>query len=332
MLYALVDTLGEEAAVLIAKKAMGAPGFKPPEYGEISEGQLEAFLNICFREIKLERLPDILAGRLVPRWKEVVRLLVDRFGRCIPDGLGHHVTDDNRNFRTDQLAFDTAAIAEHLARVKEFYPFPNAEFPSVDEAETKYQSILAWLNLPENQQNGISNLFQRPHFLGVMPKVPAGDFGETLEKLVDVAGRSYTKALNRPFENYRSGSLTGQVTLAEVTRYSEFVKAVSEGPVIWVAFRACLQGFFIPADREQEVRMPGRFILSGGWDTAMDVMAYPEVLLRDYLTPGLDCAANTWSPDGHSLLFYVLDDNTRFAYRPLYAARAHWSAGFLILG
>ncbi len=329
-LIAIVDAIGEDAAKLIAAKELGKDTFVHPKYGPISLGRLEALLNIIFRDISLDRLPDILAGRLVPQWIEKVRLVVDSTFRCTPDGLENHVTPPNTQFRRlAPTAYDTMIIMERLARLKEFWPFKSVQFPSADEVKTHYQAIMDWVKRSEHEENGIANLALGPHYLGVMPRMEVVDLGTTVEKLVDAGGLSYEQQFRgRKFTNHRKGSLAGKVVIADGVRYGQFVQKVSEGAVVWVSF-PCLQGFSILAQREQEARMPDRFTLGGALDGATELMLYPDHIAVDYNTVGRDCSANTWQ--GSSLCFKAYDDRLGFSDRFLVASD-RYSGSLVVLG
>jgi len=329
----LVELLGgDEVARVMVNRARLPEDWIHPKYPDLTGGQVEAFLNIALAKIGAERLPDILAGRLMPKWEKNVQLLVDKNGRCIPDGLLSNVVGANRNFFQNQPTLDTAGITALLARHKEYCHFPCAAFPSVNEIETRYAAILQWLNLPENEENGAKNLLNVPHFLGVLPQIPAGDHGAILESLVEAAGRSYIKQFpNRKFYNNLRGQLVDNVKIADSARYGEFVRRATTGSLVWASFRTCLQGFSIPADREQEARMPSRFILSGGLDIAVAMAMYPEILAHDFNTPGLDMAALQFGSADYSLFFNAFDSRLRFIRRGL-GAYGYFSGGLLLLG
>lgn len=315
---------------LIANR-LGQPDFQMPKYGMISEGQLEALLNIVLGSAGgAEMLDDILKRRLVLEWKRVKPLLVSLSdGRCIPEDLDDKVLPPNTSFKLGQTDFSESSVSTHLSLTQKFYPFPDARFPSLDEVMTRFQKILQWLNSPENQENGVVNLLKGAHFLGIMPQTKVDDLGELVEALAEAAGRSYLKQYpERAFNNYRKGELKGLVGVAEGVRYQQFLQRLSEGSLIWLSFRTCLQGFSLPAARQQEGKMPEPLILCGAVDTAMDVLAYPEILACNYQTVGQDCSANTWR-SGRSLFFQAVDGRLGFDGRFLGAGES-CSSGFLL--
>jgi len=107
---------------------------------------------------------------------------------------------------------------------------------------------------------------------------------------------------------------------------------MKERPTVGLWFANPLQGFSIPADREQIAAFTDQsIILSGAIDTALAWVATPQVLARDWHTPGYDCSALAWKSAVYSLLFKAIDDSADFDYRGLYAYDAY-SGSVLVLG
>ncbi len=329
---ALVRAHGEQEALRLLQTSAQWPGFQAPKYGDITEGRLEALLNIIFGGIGEQYLEDILKRRLVPEWKRVERLLMDSVGRCIPEDLEDTVLPPNTSFKLEQADFKPTSVSARLDALREFYPISGAEFPSLDEVMTRFEQIQKWLQSPRNQESGVVNLLQGAHFLGIMPKIKVDDLGAFVEMLVEAAGQRYKKQYpERQFHNYRRGELKGKVGIAEGARYGNFMRRASKRSSVWLSFRACLQGYSIPAAREQEKKMPERLILCGAVDTAMDIMAYPEILARSFQTVGQDCSANTFSSADHSLYFEADGGYLGFDDRDL-DANGSCSGGLLLLG
>jgi len=61
--------------------------------------------------------------------------------------------------------------------------------------------------------------------------------------------------------------------------------------VIGILLPNPLQGFSIPACREYADSLPEILHLAGGYDFSAALAAYPDVLGRDFNTPGNDMAA-----------------------------------------
>jgi hypothetical protein len=76
--------------------------------------------------------------------------------------------------------------------------------------------------------------------------------------------------------------------------------------------------------------LPEDFVLSGAIDVMTGLTAYPDVLARDFKTPGLDCAANGWRASQMSMLFKAYDERAYFGDSPLYA-HERCGAGVLLL-
>ena len=70
-----------------------------------------------------------------------------------------------------------------------------------------------------------------------------------------------------------------------------------------------------------------------GIDTAEAMVAYPDILARDYYTPGLGMSALQWQSADYSLLFEAYDDELYFGRRgDLGDALACYSGGLVVLG
>jgi len=301
-------------------------------WDRLSGGQQRAYASLIWRAAngELVQLEGLRQGRFQLNFEEAIHLLVDRRGLCLPEDLAGKVKSPNRDFKLTQVGLEERDVKQYRSLWQEHWPF-DGNFPSLDEIMTRYQRILDWLKSDANQQNGVANLLNGPHYLGMMPKVRVGDLGTFTEKLVEAAGRSYLQQFpGRQFNNYRRGELAQAVGLAEGVRYHKFLWHIARHPVVWLSFRTCLQGFSIPAAIQQERKMPERLILSGAPDAAMEMIAYPRSLARNFHTVGMDCAANTFQSEG-SLYFRASDDRLDFGYGSLIASE-DYSSGLLVFG
>jgi hypothetical protein len=79
--------------------------------------------------------------------------------------------------------------------------------------------------------------------------------------------------------------------------------------------------------------LPESLILAGGFDIASAIAMYPDILVRDWHTPGYDLSALSSQSPGHSLSFVAHDDGLRFSHRgALGSAGVSYSSGLLFLG
>ncbi|OGL84328.1 hypothetical protein A3J03_00345 [Candidatus Uhrbacteria bacterium RIFCSPLOWO2_02_FULL_46_25] len=283
----------------------------------LSEGQSEALL----RNVWLagggdqggnEAVHALLRGEMKVILQDAIVLLVDATGRCIPLPTikGEHV-DANRDFCLVQPAIDYAAI---LGRLQQFFA-PGMKFVSAEEFAKQATALIT--RIRETKQ--VANLLKGVCLPIVLPQITVANYGQTLEEtFLTAAERAYQAQYpDRTFYNYRAGTLAGQVQIVEESRHQRLVEKMAKGPVVLIHFPNPMQGFSIPADRKMISALPEGFMLAGALDTATSVVAHTVTLARNYHTPGLDCAANSWR--GLSLCFKASDDGLGFRYRRLIA-------------
>jgi hypothetical protein len=159
------------------------------------------------------------------------------------------------------------------------------------------------------------------------------DLGSELELLLNGVANSYKKTFNdREFTNLRKGQLSGNVSVAKNSRQEKLVEKMKDGPVIGFYFPDALQGLSVEASREQMEQLPKEFILSG-LDAIIAMIMYPDILARDYNTPGMDLSALQWQSAGYSLSFVSYGDRLSFGlYGDLSNALDDYSGGLFFLG
>ncbi len=260
--------------------------------------------------------------------QDAIRLFFDKHGRRIPEGLQANVCDANRSFRLDQPKLDMEVdFANRISRLHGCLSIDTEVTAEQLMAET--ERLLAMIR--ENPQ--IANIANGVCLPVVLPKLVTDDLGAELELyLAGVAG-SYAKTFGgRTFYNHRKGTLANKVSIAPGSRHDQLVSRMKEGPVIGLHFPNPLQGFSIHADREQMSTLPEGFILSG-MDTPIATMMYPDILARDYNTPGLDMAALQWRSADCSLRFRASGGRLGFGFTVrLASAYDRYSGGLLFLG
>lgn len=221
--------------------------------------------------------------------------LIDANGRAIPPaGFKFGVVDANKAFYYVQPELDLRAIYNTY---RDAIP-GDMEIVTYEYFEVEVQAILA--ELEANRQ--VANLTKGLYLPIILPKHAFGDYGDALGgvylKMVKCA---YEEAFpGRTFENYRKGTLAGQVQIVDGTRHDKLIGMMREQSVVGV-YTLPFQGFSIPADREMIKMFPDNWLLSGAIDTAMAFAAFPSTLARDYNTPVADCAAVSWQDPGISL-------------------------------
>jgi len=295
------------------------------KYGTVTLGQVEAAIN----KLGGQEVWDAwLRGEKTMTVEDTIQLLFERNGRRIPQGLKAAVCDAKRDFRLDQPKLEVEAdFANRIARLHDCLSMDTGVTAEQLKAETERLLVL----IRENSQ--VANIVDGVFLPVVLPKFVTDDLGAELELYLAGVGNSYTKTFgDRKFYNHRKGTLASELNIVDGSRQYQLVERMKQGPVIGIYFPSPLQGFSIKADREQMATLPEGFILSG-LDTAIAMVMYPDVLARDYRTPGLDLAAFSWRSSDYSLCFGASDDGLGFDYGG-YLARAYscYSGGLLFLG
>jgi len=294
------------------------------KYADWTRGQVEALINI----IGEETAKGLLAGDVLAEFKEVVKKFFDKHGQRIPEGLQANVCDANRSFRLDQPKLDMETdFANRILRLHGCLSIDTEVTAEQLMAET--ERLLAIIM--ENPQ--IANITNGICLPVVLPKLVTDDLGAELEMYLAGVNNSYKKAFSdRSFNNYRKGDLSDKVSFVDGSRHDQLIERMKEGLVIGLHFPNPLQGFSINADREQMSTLPEGFILSG-MDTLITMVMYPDILARDYNTPGLDLAALQWQSADDSLFFRANDGTLVFGVAgDLAYADGHFSGGLLFLG
>ncbi|MFH1551378.1 MAG: hypothetical protein ABIC36_00685 [bacterium] len=291
------------------------------KYADWTRGQVEALINI----IGEENAKGLLAGDVSIEFKEVVKKFFDRHGRRIPKDLQANVCDANRDFRLDQPKLDTES--DFANRILRLHGCLNIDTEVTAEqlmAETKRLLDIIW------EKFQITNIVCLPV---VLPKLVTDDLGAELELYLAGVNNSYAKTFsNRKFYNHRIGILANEVSIVDGSRHDQLIARIKEGPVIGLHFPNPLQGFSIHASREQMSTLPEGFILSG-MDTPIAMAMYPDILARDWNTPGLALAAFSWQSADYSLSFRAFDGRLAFGYTVCLAfAYDYCSSGLLFFG
>ena len=352
-IVALIDHLGGSETARAILQGRELPEVK---YGDETLGRWQALIDklggatvqrILNGELKVEIVEggyrDNGKAVLVPEGEggstekvlltpETTTLLIDRHGRRIPpQGMQAKAKDANWDFCLEQPAIGYARRLAHLTR---YFP-EGTKFSSTEEFVRHTKEILDWIRGHEQ----ISNLLTGDDLKVVrlpicLPKLEVEDYGRTLEEIfLTAAASSYREQFpDRKFVNHRQGELANQVSIAAGSRHKQLLARMVEGPVTGVFFSNALQGYSIDADCEQVASLPENILLAGGFDTITALTAYPDVLARDYHTPGLDLAALFWQSSRYSLGCWARGARFDFG-RTFRLARAFGSssAGLLVL-
>ena len=294
-------------------------------------GQIAAILNKVSGGDR-KKLEAILQDEVEVNLVERVLKLADKNGRIIPSkDLENAARDPNKNFHLIQPQFKI--IDDYAGRLVRFQEsFKEGPVMSAADFEGRSNQLIAEI---KNNKN-LANLLNGVYLPIILPRVPSfTDYGETLEKVFLPAVKfSYEKQFpDRKFYNYRKNELSGKIIIVSGVRHDKLIERIKHDFLVAIYFPNPFQGFSVSASREQMATFPESLVLSGGFDTASAMAIYPDVLARDWNTPGYDLSTLAWQSPGYSLYFEAYDDRLYFYDRGyLGFAFGDYSSGLLFLG
>jgi len=304
------------------------------KYADWTRGQVEALINI----IGEENAKGLLSGNISAEFKEVIKKLY-KHGRRIPEGLQANVCNADRDFRLNRPKLDEEVdFANRILRLHECLSIDTEV--TAEKLMTETKRLLALVR--GNSQ--IANIANGVCLPVVLPKLVTDDLGAELELYLDGVSNSYVKTFGyRKFYNLRKGTLANEVSVVDGSRHDQLIARMKECPVIGLHFPNPLQGFSIHADREQMSTLPpvrrsqngegGEGFILSGIDTSIAMVMYPDILARDWNTPGLYMAALQWQSADYSLGFRAGGDKLDFGSTDgLADASGCYSGGLLFLG
>jgi hypothetical protein len=290
------------------------------------QGWTTGDLNALVKNLGGEEVArKIQRGEVKVSVEDVLKVLFDKHGRRIPEGLSASVCDANRDFRLDQPKLD--AELDYAKRITRLHDCLSVDTKvTAEQLKMETERLLALIR--DNSQ--IANITNGVWLPLVLPKMETDDVGAELERYLKAVSKSYVEAFgDRKFYNYRKGTLANEVSIINGSRHDQLIERMKQGPVIGILFPSPLQGFSINAQREQMATLPEEFILSG-LDTVIAMVMYPDVLARDHNTPGLDLSAFSWQSADYSLGFWAYRGTLdSFNTGNLSDARKNYSGGLL---
>jgi hypothetical protein len=210
-------------------------------------------------------------------------LVDDERGRCIPSPYTRRrvVKPDERC----RLVQPPIEYKETFGRIRKF--LPELEFCSAEQFEAKGQDLLHQIQDDERTRA----LLKGVHLPLVFPKFDVHDYGLVLERV-------FLEALERSYKEYfpqlcfynATYQLGGKVNVDRPSRHGELIARMKTGPVVGIFFPNPLQGFSVSAARQMIARFPENYCLSGAIDSAIALIANPDVLAGDAWRPRI-CTA-----------------------------------------
>ncbi|MDD2807489.1 MAG: hypothetical protein PHW95_03165 [Patescibacteria group bacterium] len=290
---------------------------------ELSHAHWKALANKCGG---LENVIAVLQGEQEITLREIIKLLIDRNGRGIPDKsvVKSNVCDANRAYYFDRLPDDYDFAAMLSLWQERFKQNPGMDAKEFRERIAGIRGMIA----ANRQIRNLDTPNAAPWFPLILPQIPLQkpegdeaveakqmDYGTLLEDtLLPAVEASYIAAYpQRQFINYRKGELSGQVTIVE-ERHAKLYQDLANGPIIGILFPTALHGFSPFAQREMITLMPEHCSLEGPMDMGVAETLYTRQLSRDNNTPVKDCSAVQWRDPEYSLYFNADDDELGFDY------------------
>jgi len=267
------------------------------KYGNWTLGQVEALINTIGEDPALA----ILRGEKIVKVEKAIFKFFDKNGRRVPQkGLQNNVCDPNKDFYLVQPELKKVRdYADRLIRFQEaFHPGPMF----LGDFERKAKELLSELRVNKL----LANLLNGIYLPIILPKLENfSDYGKTLEQtFLSAIQASHQKQFpNESFYNREKNELAGEVSIIPGTRHEKLIEKMKQGIVYAIYFPNPLQGFSPLASREQMQDLPESLILVGGFDASAAQVMYPDILSRDFETPGYDLSALQYQSSNYSFYF-----------------------------
>ena len=251
----------------------------------------------------------------------------DNNGRCIPNGINAQYNQKTRRyFVCEQPEIAYKNIHERLVK------HLNIDNPiSLKEFTDRAEGIIHDLS-NDKQSKNILNGVRIPFML---PKDSALDLGYHIEKkYICAVKESFEESYpNRNFVNHHKSGLSGKISIAIDSRHDQLVKEMSHNLIVGYYF-PCITEYALPAAIEQIQKLPSKFLLAGGYDTAAALIGTPNLLLRTNGYPPLLWLAGLQSEsDGVGYHFEAYGYNLTFNRRVHFDKVAEsWATGIVVIG
>jgi len=255
-----------------------------------------------------EGVDEVLRGEKKIILEEIVRLLVDKNGRCIPAHLDikSNVCDEDRDFRVEQPEINYAEIR---GRFIEFFP-AGTRFVEANELRDRAEAAKGKFL----QDALVANLFKRAALPLPLPQHQVGDYGASMQEFFIPAVRAAYKNQfpERQFNNYRDGQLVGNFLLVPNVGHDRLLAAMAESTEVCWYFPHPLQGFSVQAQREATAALLEHgLLLAGVIEPALGIVGFTETMAGSFNTPGYDCPAVNWRSADVSFAFGAISGGLR---------------------
>lgn len=248
----------------------------------------------------------------------------DEFGRCLPFNLKAEVNQKSRRyFLCNRPEIDYHAIH---TRVNCYLGKTSI---SAEEFEVQANALLQ--RIKDNDE--CLTLSQGVGVPILLPKAEYLDIGQALSDiyLPAVAKSFQSKFPEYSFVNHVQNSLVNAFQVHSESRHQELLAAMRQRDVV-AYFFPCLSEYTVPAALERMNSLPSFFHLAGGFDTALALIACPDLLIRkDAYSPLLWLAALKGVRADAGYYFEAYGYNLTFNYRPHFNKVSEcWSSSLII--
>ena len=219
------------------------------------------------------------------------------------------------------------------------------KYSGVSKTITSQAFESACTTLKETLDPALKGLFNGVHIPFICPQsVAVNDLGTELEKIaipsVSVSFKSEYPDLH--FKAILQGSstrLSGELSIADNSRYDKFLNAHSKGTVAGWYFPQALQEYDIESQRKQMESLPLQdgLVLSGGIDTAAALIGTPGLLINKDTYPPILCLSALKHEDdklmlcfkayGHHLEFWCM---SQMLTSEITQVSEQWSGGLTL--
>ena len=225
----------------------------------------------------IEVYDDVLEGKIILYPKKNESSFFDDSGRRIIGNLSANVCDADQEFFFDNIQLTDKDYKEKIMVFRN-YCHDQLTF---NEFKTKVDNLIEAIK----SNHLISNVLKGPWFPIILPTTKDHfNIGQVIRHDIESIGENYRKTF--PGRNFLISSSFSETTLNKQGRQEELILMIMKNPIVGIYFPSALQGFSVPASREQMISLPEGFYLSG-IDAVWAMIMYPEYLALNFNVPGI---------------------------------------------